>query len=135
MTTKRSELANILRKLADYIDRHPDENLAPIFEQAAKLMPTAGSQKKNDARSQGKISPQEAEQITTELRAFSSREIGDAFLQRELPNRRALETIARFLQLPVQRDDSVERLRAKIIENTIGSRLRSDAIQGKNNPS
>jgi hypothetical protein len=133
MTNKRSELANILRRLADYIDRHPDENLAPIFEQAAKLMPTAGSRKRNDARSHGKISPTEAEQISTELRALPAREIGDAFLQRELPNRRALETLARFLQLPVQRDDTVERLRAKIIENTIGSRLRSDAIQGKNN--
>ena len=29
MGNKRSELANILRRLADYVDAHPDENLAP----------------------------------------------------------------------------------------------------------
>ena len=131
MTNKRSQLANILRRLADYIDRHPDEELAPIFEQAAKLMQSAGADKKSGIRSRGKFSPWQVGEIVDKLRALPSREIGDAFLQRELPNRRALEMLARFLQLPVQRDDTVERLRAKIIENTIGSRLRSDAIQGK----
>ena len=45
-------------------------------------------------------------------------------------NRDALESMARYLNLPVQRDDTVERLRAKIVENLIGARLRSDAIQG-----
>jgi hypothetical protein len=125
MTNKRSQLSNILRRLADYIDRHPDEELAPIFEQAAKLM------QKSDIRSREKISPWQVGEIADKLRALPSREMGDAFLQSELPNRRSLEMLARFLQLPVQRDDSVERLRAKIVENTIGSRLRSDAIQGK----
>src|SRR5882672_3794552 len=130
MTNKRSELANILRRLADYIDRHPDEELAPIFEQAARLMPTAGSHKKSHAKSAVTLGPEDLKELAFKLRELPTREDGESLLLGKIPNRRGLEMLARFLQLPVQRDDSVERLRAKIVENTIGSRLRSSAIQG-----
>ena len=128
MSTKRSELANILRRLADYIDNHPDEELAPIFKQAAALMQSTDRQK-NEPRP--KMMPPNVRAIAAQLQTLQTRDDGDALLREKVPNRSALEAIARFLQLPVQRDDTVDRLRAKIVENTIGSRLRSDAIQGK----
>jgi hypothetical protein len=130
MTNKRSELASILRRLADYIDRHPDEELAPIFEQAARLMPSPSSQKRNQVKPLEKLSPDSLQELAAKLRELMSREDGENLLLERITNRQGLESLARFLQLPVQRDDSVERLRAKIIENTIGSRLRSSAIQG-----
>jgi hypothetical protein len=128
MPSKRSELANILRRLADYVDNHPDEDLAPIFKQAAALMPPPERQKKLPP---SKLLPPDVRAIAAQLQTLQSREAGDGLLRERAPNRSGLEAIARFLQLPVQRDDTVERLRAKIVENTIGSRLRSDAIQGK----
>jgi hypothetical protein len=127
MPTKRSELANILRRLAEYVDSHPDEDLAPIFTQAATLMRPSERQRKPlhkwDAVDVGAIA--------AELQTLQSRDAGDVLLREKVPNRSGLESIARFLHLPVQRDDTVDKLRAKIVENTIGSRLRSDAIQGK----
>ena len=60
------------------IDRHPDEELAPIFEQAAKLMQSAGTDKKSNIRSRGKINPWQVGEIVDKLRALPSREIGDA---------------------------------------------------------
>lgn len=130
MTNRRSELANILRGLADYIDRHPDHELAPIFEQAATLIQTVGNQKKHQGHSLEQFGSHDVIEIADKLQTLRSREAGERWLQDEAPNRRMLEALARFLRLPVQRDDTVERLRAKIIENTIGSRLRSEAIQG-----
>lgn len=127
MPSKRSELANILRRLADYVDKHPDEDLAPIFKQAATLMQSTERVKKSPPQKQ----LPDVQAIATELQTLQTRDAGDALLRERVPNRSGLEAIARFLQLPVQRDDSVDRLRAKIVENTIGSRLRSDAIQGK----
>lgn len=127
MPSKRSELANILRRLADYVDKHPDEDLAPIFKLAATLAPTTDRAKKSPAQKQ----PLDIQAIATELQALQTRDAGDTLLREKVQNRRGLEAVARFLQLPVQRDDSVDRLRAKIVENTIGSRLRSNAIQGK----
>jgi hypothetical protein len=128
MPTKRSELANILRRLADYVDSHPDEDLAPIFKQAAALMQPPDRQKNPPPP---KLPPPEVRAIAAQLQTLQSRDAGDALLGEKVPNRSGLEAIARFLQLPVQRDDTVDRLRAKIVENTIGSRLRSGAIQGK----
>ena len=128
MPSKRSELANILRRLADYVDNHPDEDLAPIFKQAATLMQSSKRQKESPYP---RLSPPNVQAIVTQLQSLQSRDDGDTLLREKVPNRSGLEAIARFLQLPVQRDDSVDRLRAKIVENTIGSRLRSDAIQGK----
>jgi hypothetical protein len=131
MKNKRSELANILRRLADYVDRHPDEELAPIFNQAAMLMQTSGAKKQPREHIPQKFDLQNVKEIADKLQTLNSREAGEALLLDAVLNRRSLEALARFLQLPVQRDDRIERLRAKIVENTIGSRLRSDAIQGK----
>ncbi|THD45884.1 MAG: hypothetical protein E7774_07155 [Bradyrhizobium sp.] len=128
MPTKRSELANILRRLADYVDNHPDEDLAPIFRQAATLMRSSDQQKKPPP---SKMSPVDVRAIAGELQTLQSRDAGETLLREKVPSRSLLEAIARFLQLPVQRDDAMDKLRTKIVENTIGSRLRSNAIQGK----
>lgn len=127
MPTKRSDLANILRRLADYIDNHPDEDLAPIFKQAATLVRSPAGRKKPQHPKEGRP---DVRAIAAQLQTLQSRDAGNGLLGEKAPNRNELEAIARFLQLPVQRDDTVDRLRAKIVENTIGSRLRSDAIQG-----
>lgn len=128
---KRSDLANILRRLADYVDRQPNEELAPLFQQAANLLHGASIRKRRHGEIKSAKSTESLDQIASDLRGLPSREAGEALLRERLVNREALESLARFLQLPVQRDDTLERLRAKIVENVIGSRLRSDAIQGK----
>ncbi len=53
MPSKRSELDNILRLLADCIDRYPDEDLAPIFRPAATFMHSAEPKKKSPAQKAG----------------------------------------------------------------------------------
>ncbi|HEY1052598.1 MAG TPA: hypothetical protein VGE39_22665 [Prosthecobacter sp.] len=128
MANKRSELACILRQLADYVDRHPDEDLAPIFERAAALTKPEVARQKIKPEKKRFLSGDAAE-LAKKLQTLPSREEGISILCDEAPNRQALEMLARLLNLPVQKDDSVEKLRTKIVENTIGSRLRSEAIQ------
>jgi len=131
MANKQTELANILRHLADYIDRHPDQELAGILEQAANLISTSGRQKKRlRSRSSEKFQFHDIHELASKLRMLRSRGDGEQLLQDKAPTRQGLEALSRFLQLPVQKDDTIERLRAKIVENTIGTRLRSEAIQG-----
>ena len=50
----------------------------------------------------------------------------------ELSNmtKKHLEVIARALDIAVQKSDKVDTLRHKIVEATVGARLRSSAIQG-----
>lgn len=129
-SNKRSELANLLRNLADFIEHHSDSELAFLLEQRTPLISKPLARKKYQKRPQAPKSSEYYDDIKRTLQGLSSREEGNELLLREDLKREGLETLARSLQLPVQRDDSVERLREKIIENLIGSRLRSNAIQG-----
>lgn len=45
-------------------------------------------------------------------------------------NKKCLELVARALDIAIQRTDKVDTLRKKIVESTVGARLRSSAIQG-----
>ncbi len=126
---KRNELASLLRRLADYIERRSDDELVPLFEQASRLLPNTSNRKKFQTPAKAAKASGYTYEIANQLRELPSRERGEALLIDKGLNRDALEALARHLQLPVQRDDTIEKLRAKIIENVIGSRLRSDAIQ------
>src|SRR5689334_14510081 len=100
--TKASDLAKILRRLADYVDRCSDEELDPLFAQASVLMQSAAGEKKSEPKR--KMSGRELEDIATKLRSLGSRDAGDDLLQKCFSNRYSLETMARYLNLPVQRD-------------------------------
>jgi hypothetical protein len=64
------------------------------------------------------------------LEAMDTREAGSEYLERMALGREGLRTLAAGLDLPINRSDTVERLRNRIIEALIGYRLRSSAIRG-----
>jgi len=68
--------------------------------------------------------------IIEKLYSFNSRIEGERFLNSTCTNKNAFERVAKKLDLPFQKKDSIEKLVTKIIERTIGFRLRSQAIQG-----
>lgn len=74
--------------------------------------------------------PNEVLEITNYLYTIEDRDEGAKFLELKCNNRSELEDIIRSLDVPFQKKDSVEKLKDKIIERTIGFRLRSKAIQG-----
>ena len=128
-TNKKSELASLLRQLADFIERRSDEELAPLFQQAQRLVTKRAPRKFAKDVKPG-MEEARPDDLAAQLSIMRTREAGEMLLREKIPNREGLERLARFLQLPVQRDDTVNRLRTKIVENSIGSRLRSEAIQG-----
>ncbi len=71
-----------------------------------------------------------AEETIAQITASSSRQVAQALLDTKFPSKKALEIIARKLDIPIIRYDKVEDLRDKIVEATVGARIRSQAIQG-----
>nr|WP_315251308.1 hypothetical protein [uncultured Duganella sp.] len=65
-----------------------------------------------------------------EITGLPSREDAQALLSTRYPSKKALELIARRLDIPIIKQDKLEELRDKIVEATVGSRIRSQAIQG-----
>ncbi len=126
-----NELATLLRRLADYVEHQSDLELTALMEDSAKLLAAAERQtKKRPTPYKGTSVTGDLYHVVNALQNLSSREDGENLLREKTFNRNKLETLARYLQLPVQRDDTIEKLRDKIIERTIGSRLRSNAIRG-----
>ena len=62
---------------------------------------------------------------------MNSREDGFKLLVDKCSSRLDLEVLARKLDIPFTKKDIIEKLKDKIIEGTIGFRLRSQAIQDK----
>lgn len=65
------------------------------------------------------------------LRRMSSREEGAAYLNANFANRSDLLNLARVLDIPIGSRDPRTRMEEKIIDATIGFRLRSDAIRNR----
>jgi hypothetical protein len=68
--------------------------------------------------------------IIDELYRINTREDGILFLQSKCFSKTDFEAVAKKLDVPFQKKDSIEKIKNKIIEGTIGFRLRSQAIQG-----
>lgn len=71
------------------------------------------------------------EQISEKLRAIDTREEGSKILDDFCNTKKLLQNLADYLNVPNSKKDRIEILREKIIERTIGFRLRSRAIQGE----
>lgn len=70
-------------------------------------------------------------QLQDNLRAVETVQAGLAYLSDAQLTRVELERLARSLDLPVLKQDSVRRLEDKIVEALIGSRLSSRAVRGR----
>lgn len=74
-----------------------------------------------------------AQSIINELNILNDRQKGELILKAKCNNRFDYEKIASMLDIPFQKKDTIDRILEKIIEGTIGFRLRSQAIQGVKN--
>lgn len=70
----------------------------------------------------------ETENIINRLKSYNTREEGELYLLSLDLKRKDLEAVAKALDLPYSKKDTIVKIREKIIEGTIGYRLRSNAI-------
>ena len=73
---------------------------------------------------------QNINELVAKLTAFPSRADASQFMEANFETRKTLDQIARHLDVPVLKQDKLEVLREKVIEATVGARLRSEAIKG-----
>lgn len=68
--------------------------------------------------------------IISNLYQINNRQEGINYLSSKCSSKLDFENIVKKLDVPFQKKDSIDKLVYKIIERTIGFRLRSEAIQG-----
>ncbi len=125
---KKSEvLATLLSDLARQVERLSDEDLQNIAEGLSKLEIRIVKSKPAKASSSA-LSDEEIKELISSIEESSSRE--EALKIIEPKTKKILEEIAKKLDVAILKSDKTESIRSKIIEATVGARLRSKAIQG-----
>ena len=68
--------------------------------------------------------------VQARLAAAGSREAGQRIVEASFARKEKLFAFARWLDLPVQRTDTVKRMREKVVTHTVGRRLSGQAVRG-----
>ena len=117
----------ILSKIRGALDRLSEsdrEKLGdPAFEMQIKLS-------RRRIASSRKTSEIPLDVVATKLSTFDSRDEAQSYLKSVAKTKKDLEQIARHFEMVISKRDKIENLVDRIVETTVGARLRSRAIQG-----
>lgn len=137
MATTKKLIADLLSHLSDAVARSDNEGI----QRAIYALQATGSQK-NQASTQTKTAKSKVKQPVTKdlferdpqlisrLYEFESREALHRFIEQNLPRKIDLISAFRATKVPINKLDDYETLVEKLIDGTIGYKLRSRAIRG-----
>lgn len=129
MSTSSFLVASALRRIAAALERMSDEELARLNEPGTEIeIKVLRKRSKDEPTPEEKL---DLADIVAKLTGAVSRSDASKFLEDGFGTKKALEQIARHLDVLVSKQDKAETLRERIIEATVGARLRSEAIQGR----
>ncbi|SRR6266404_8975463 len=126
----------LVQRLAEAIERSSPSEIESLLAGRSELViSNAGSSgigrnNKPGFKRKPEPSKKNLAELVVRIRELESREGGWDLLKRSELTKRELEELARLMDLPVLREDDAQRLRQKIIEESIGARLNSQAIRG-----
>ena len=129
--TEKDVVATVLRKVADAIKGLDSEEWHAVVDGDFKveIAVQRGREERAGERTDS-IASEELVEIVRALNEATTREAGLAVLEKRCPSKENLVQLSRHLDIPVQRRDASDKMRKRIVETTIGFRLRSRAVQG-----
>ncbi|WP_147445101.1 hypothetical protein [Corallococcus sp. CA053C] len=141
MKNRKRALLELIEQALDFLDSITDEELSHLQKGTHRLSigiekTTRAETREKPTHSRGRSNTPwvqndlDFKAVTSRLRSFQSREEGAALLVDRYPTKSLLQGLARHLDVHVAKEDDVEMIRNKIIETTIGYRLRSSAVRG-----
>lgn len=129
--SKKDVFVGLLRDLAKQVQALDEKEFDDLLTGTSRIELRITSQGKERVQSKkARISEAYLPQIRSTLENMATREEGTEFLENACRSKEDLIRLAKYIDIPVQKTDNVSQLRERIIEATIGYRLRSAAIQG-----
>ena len=123
-------LVQLLRDCAKHIQTLSQEEFEDLLTGAAKIeLKTVRRSAGKGRREKEKMPKSMLSEHRNALENMKTREEGEIFLNKICKSRDNLLYLTKYLDLPIQNSDDLDRLKDKIIEATIGYRVRSAAIQ------
>ena len=129
MSQSEINILTVFRRLSNALDSLSADELKrlsdPQYSVEIRAIRRRSKEETNSISSDANV-----EDIIKKITALGSRQDAQVLLESQYSTRKSLELIARRLDIPIAKQDKVEVLRDKIIEATVGARIRSQAIQG-----
>ena len=129
MSQAEINIITIFRRIAEAVDALSEDEIKRLSDPQYEVEIRAVRRRSKDELAVLQ-EPINIEEIIKELTGSATRHDAQTYLDSKYSSKKLLELIARRLDIPIIRQDKVEFLRDKIIEATVGARLRSQAIQG-----
>lgn len=122
----------LLRQLAELVESLDDSDCDKIADGRLELtLSQTRVQKKEKFKLQdAPAASEEFSKVRDKLSAFSSRDDAERYLSENVQKKSDLILVAREMAIPVHSSDTGDKIRDKIVEATVGYRLRSQAIRG-----
>lgn len=131
MNSKSKALATILRAVADFLDNIDDKDIENIAE-SKKIITIDMKDKTKNTKIRTKIYDKDLKQIKLHLDTTDSREEAESYLQNAASKKSDLIAVAKHLSIPIFNSDTANDVLERIIDATVGYRLRTKAIRGQN---
>lgn len=132
---KKSEkniIADLLRELSKRVNALDDQAFGRLLRGDAQVEIKICTTVQDKRRLKKEIiSDSRMSEILSVLESMDSRDKGYKILKEECKTKDDLIRLSKYLDLPVLKSDKVEQIRERILEATIGYRIRSAAIQGR----
>lgn len=124
-----NDVTRLLNIIGKFISKLSKQEVNDLIKGRSQLVLASKKKTKKPARKQ--LTDQDAKEILNRLNGAATREEGRQILEKDCKFKSDLEVLARSADLPVQKRNTIAILRDRIIEATIGYRLRSKAIRGE----
>ena len=132
MTNKKA-ISNLLLSVNKLVNKLTNEELEILesgnFELSLNM--PKGKSSKGDKQSATTLDEGSLKSISEQLDSAKSREEGLVIIESSLKNKNELEFFAKHIDVAVMKSDRVDKIKDNIVDATVGARLRSSAIQGK----
>lgn len=120
----------ILALVASFLKKLTDRDIDALIDGRARLVvehtdPPANSKDASDLDAENRLG-----EVARVLQSALSRDEANDILNSSNLRAAELRKLMRIMDLPVSRTDTVEKLHYKLIDSTVGFRLRSDAVRG-----
>jgi hypothetical protein len=126
-------ISNVLNAILDSINNLSDDELDKISLGNFQIELKFGKekQKKNEEKQSPNLDQNTFDLVIEKLNEATSREEGIMILESHISLKPQLESFAKKIDVAVMKSDKVDKIKNSIVDATVGARLRSNAIQGK----
>lgn len=126
-----NSMLNEVRKFLDYLDSLSHENKKALASGEKTVFFSLSRTNNKEKTVAGNLEDAEKERIIIQLKMFDNREDANSYLENMQLSKDYYKELIKALDLPYNKKDNIAQMRAKIIEGTVGYRLRSEAIHSE----